>query len=122
MVAFVVMNDRPAPRCKRRRDRCGVDVQPIRMSTVRYARAYFLRVSRTPDRKTLPAVIASAAKQSISRHRKECMASRRVIGRAFANPFNRENTWSGRGVPELPCSENTEQPLAAFYRLSNGIY
>ena len=47
VVAFVVMNDRPAPRCKRRRYRCAVRAQPIRMSTVRYACAYSLRVSRT---------------------------------------------------------------------------
>ena len=36
VVAFVVMNDRPAPRCKRRRYRCALRAQPIRMSTVGY--------------------------------------------------------------------------------------
>jgi len=34
VVAFVVMNERPAPRCKRRRYRWAVLAQPIRMSTV----------------------------------------------------------------------------------------
>ena len=56
VVAFVVMNERPAPRCKRRRYRCAVFAQPIRMSTVRYFCANSLRVSRTRDRKILPAV------------------------------------------------------------------
>src|SRR3954469_18770408 len=54
VVAFVVMNDRPAPRCKRRRYRCAVHAQPIRMSTVRYFCANSLRVSRTRNRKILP--------------------------------------------------------------------
>jgi hypothetical protein len=49
-----MMDDRPAPRCKRRRYRCALRARPIRMSTVRYTCAYFLRVSRTPDRKTQP--------------------------------------------------------------------
>ena len=71
------MNDRPAPRCKRRRYRCAVQAQPIRISTVRYSYAYCLRVSRTRDRKTLD-----------SRHRERNAAIR----------------------------------IAAFYRLSNGIY
>src|SRR5437867_12859521 len=35
VVAFVVMNERPAPRCKRRRYRCALLARPIRMSTVR---------------------------------------------------------------------------------------
>ena len=49
VVALVVMNGRPAPRCKRRRYRCAAFAQPIRTSTVGYTCAYSLRVSRTPD-------------------------------------------------------------------------
>ena len=52
--ALVMLNDRPAPRCKRRRYRCAVHAQPIRISTVRYACTYFLRVSRTRGRKIRP--------------------------------------------------------------------
>ena len=33
-----VMNERPAPRCKRRRYRCASSAQPIRTSTVKSAR------------------------------------------------------------------------------------
>jgi hypothetical protein len=77
VVAFVVMNERPAPRCKRGRYRCAVYARPIRMSTVRYSCAYSLRVSRTRDRETLD-----------SRHRERNDAIR----------------------------------IAAFYRLSNGMY
>src|SRR5205823_2252029 len=54
VVALVVMNERPAPPCKRRGYRCAVLAQPIRTSTVGYTCAYSLRVSRTPDRTTLP--------------------------------------------------------------------
>src|SRR5215216_7771138 len=53
VVALVVMNERPAPRCKRGRYKSSLRARPIRMSTVRYTCAYSLRVSRTPDRKTL---------------------------------------------------------------------
>jgi hypothetical protein len=60
VVAFVVMDERPAPRCKRRCYRCAVLAQPIRMSTVRYTCAYSLRVSRTLDRKTLRAITWSS--------------------------------------------------------------
>jgi hypothetical protein len=49
VVALVVMNGRPAPRCKRRRYRCAAFAQPIRTSTVGFTCAYSLRVSRTPD-------------------------------------------------------------------------
>jgi hypothetical protein len=34
VVAFVMMDERPAPRCKRRRYRCAVLAQPLRRSTV----------------------------------------------------------------------------------------
>jgi hypothetical protein len=34
VVAPVVMNERPAPRCKRRCYRCALSAQPIRTSTV----------------------------------------------------------------------------------------
>jgi hypothetical protein len=54
VVALVVMNERPAPRCKRGRYRWTALAQPIRMSTVRYWCAYSLRVSCTRDRRTLP--------------------------------------------------------------------
>ena len=40
------MNDRPAPPLQARRYRCAVHAQPIRISTVRYACTYSLRVSR----------------------------------------------------------------------------
>jgi hypothetical protein len=77
VVALVVMNERPAPRCKRRRYKSPLRARPIRMSTGRCPCAYSLRVSRAPDRKTL------------------------------------------RGC-HCECSEAIR--LAAFYRLSNGIY
>jgi hypothetical protein len=35
VVATVVMNERPAPRCKRRSYRCAPSASPIRTSTVR---------------------------------------------------------------------------------------
>jgi hypothetical protein len=53
VVALVVMNERPAPRCKRGRYKSSLRPRPIRMSTVGYTCAYSLRVSRTPDRNTL---------------------------------------------------------------------
>jgi len=77
VVALVVMNERPAPRCKRRRYKSPLRARPIRMSTGRCPCAYSLRVSRAPDRKTL------------------------------------------RGCH---CERSERIRLAAFYRLSNGIY
>ena len=53
VVALVVMDERPAPRCKRRRYRCAVLARPIRRSTVRYQCVYCLRVSLTCGCKTL---------------------------------------------------------------------
>ena len=109
------LGERPAPRCKRRRYRCAVHAQPIRISTVRYSCAYSLRVSRTRDRKTRPdrplhaqqSVSQNKIKNRLPRGASHNCASAiaRVAGRAFARPAGPQR----RGQ-------------AAFYRLSNGIY
>jgi hypothetical protein len=83
VVAPVVMDERPAPRCKRRCYRCELSAQPIRTSTVRR------RVRVLCDK------LICIEWLNASTTRRPARARCRAIARA---------------------------PIAALYRLSNGIY
>ena len=109
VVAFVVMNDRPAPRCKRRRYRCAVLAQPIRISTVRYALHIFLACVPTRDREIRRLAVICERRRLVRRS----SASERRISNPELNDGNAEPDGAALPRPTAYRTEYTDDTLSA---------